>query len=343
MVEAICKEVRLQKQYLDLEPVSTIYFGGGTPSLLNRTHLEAILEEIVNTHEISQDVEITLEANPDDITDSVLPEWLGVNINRLSIGIQSFDDITLKFMNRIHNSKDALASITRARSAGFSNLNIDLIYGISNPDHSRWISDLKKILQLKPEHISAYCLTIEEKTVFGRWLEKGKIQPVDDDFSAEEFKMLSEKLKTAGYVHYEVSNFCLPGMESKHNAGYWKNEKYLGIGPGAHSFNLNCRQQNISNNALYIKSIQMDQIPFKIEKLGAEEKINEYLLTTLRTRWGASTKYLKDVLGFDILFERKEYLEIFRDRKYLRITDDTITLTEDGFLLADKITADLFV
>ena len=342
MIDAECKEIHLQKDYLNNEKVSTIYFGGGTPSLLDKNHLASILDTITSIHDVKEDVEITLEANPDDISDPLLNEWKELGINRLSIGIQSFDDGTLRYMNRVHDSKMAIEAIYKARNNGLQNLNIDLIYGIHAPKHNRWISDLERLDELRPEHISAYCLTIEPNTVFGRWLKKGQLKPVNDDFSAEEFEILTEKLIRLGYIHYEVSNFCLAGKESRHNSGYWKNQKYLGIGPGAHSYDRDYRHFNVSNNALYIKSIENDTLPHNKEQLTREEKINEYLLTSLRTHWGASLQYLMDNFGFNILEHKGEYVRELKNQGYIEIKDDFLILTPAGFLLADKISSDLF-
>jgi oxygen-independent coproporphyrinogen-3 oxidase len=246
-------------------------------------------------------------------------------------------------MNRAHDSKQALTAVYSARKIGFQNLNVDLIYGIHSPKHNRWISDLEKLAELRPEHISAYCLTIEPNTVFGKWLKKRRIKPVNDDFSAKEFEILRGKLMKLDYVHYEVSNFCLTGKESKHNSGYWRNQKYLGIGPGAHSYDNDYRHFNISNNAIYIKSIEDNKLPSTKEKLTKEEKTNEYLLTSLRTHWGVSMQYLKDNFGFNILEHKGEYLEELNNQGFIEIKDDYLVLTPAGFLLADKISSDLFV
>jgi oxygen-independent coproporphyrinogen-3 oxidase len=343
MVDMLCRELVIRKDYLEGEIISTIYFGGGTPSILDSRSLSKILNTIHANYEIESGIEVTIETNPDDFSEGRTEEWFELGINRLSIGIQSFDDRVLKYMNRAHDSMEARKAIEMARSYGFDNLNIDLIYGIPGFDHNRWNSDLEIVENYKPEHISAYCLTIEENTVFGRWLSKGKIDQVSEDFSAEEFKMLSEKLTGIDFIHYEVSNFCRPGMESKHNTGYWKNQKYLGIGPGAHSYNNESRQYNVSNNIKFIKSLKENALPIEVEILNKEQKTNEYLLTSLRTRWGASISHLKEELGYDIILENEDYLKELEGGQLCEIQNGFIKLTPSGFLLADKISSDLFI
>lgn len=344
MVNALGRELQLQKEYFgNEEEIKTIYFGGGTPSLLSEEHIKYLLKEVRDNFSVIDSAEITLEANPDDFSKSITSSWSKLGINRLSIGIQSFNNKVLKYMNRVHNSQEAEKAIELARAEGIDNLNVDLIYGVAASDHSRWKSDLDKALDQKPDHISAYCLTIEENTVFGNWKKKGKLKEVEDSFAAEEYQILTSKLKGAGYIHYEISNFCLPGRESKHNAAYWQDQKYLGIGPSAHSYNGLSRQFNIANNARYIQSIESDKIPAEIENLSRLEKINDYLLTTLRTHWGASLNTLQLRWSYDLKAEKTEYLKELEKNGYCSLTDDRITLTEKGFLLADQITSELII
>ncbi|QSE98333.1 radical SAM family heme chaperone HemW [Fulvivirga lutea] len=337
MVSSIVKEIELQKGYLN-EPVKTIYFGGGTPSMLNENELNAILSVIHSTFDTSSCEEITLEANPDDLSMSQLAMLHQVGVNRLSIGMQSFDDNVLKFLNRAHSSKESVQVLADLTKSGFKNVSVDLIYGIPDRSHKLWLEDIKKLVDFAPQHISAYCLTIEPNTAFGNWAKKGKLNPVSEDFAAEQFEMLVSELIKAGYEHYEISNFCLPGFESKHNSSYWRQKPYLGLGPSAHSYNLESRQSNVSNNVKYMKSIEEGKIPFTIENLTETDKANDYLLTSLRTKWGV------DLTLFDLdkKLDRK-YIDHLVTTKKIRRAQNMLFLTQEGKLIADKITEDLFI
>ncbi|TAE01440.1 MAG: radical SAM family heme chaperone HemW, partial [Bacteroidetes bacterium] len=257
MINAINKEIVLQKDYFsEKNSISSIYFGGGTPSVLSQTELESVLKNIYNNFEVDPQAEITLEANPDDLNKNKLKELKSLGINRLSIGVQSFDEAFLKYMNRSHNAKQSLECLENAQKIGFDNLSFDLIYGVPAQNHDFWKKDLQMASQIGAKHISAYCLTIEEKTVFGKWLKNKKINEINDDFANDQFDMLVENLENKGYQHYEISNFAMPNHYSKHNTNYWKKGSYLGIGASAHSYNQQNRQFNISNNSLYIKQIE---------------------------------------------------------------------------------------
>ncbi len=342
MVEALCHELLLQKDYLEGEPIETIYFGGGTPSLLSRKELECLFEPIrTNYHVYAK--EITLEANPDDLTIENLILLKEAGINRLSIGIQSFDDSILKFLNRAHTSADATKCFEQSRKVGFANLSIDLIYAIPGQDNDAWKKIIERAIALSPEHISAYSLTIEEKTVFGNWQRKGKLLVEKDEVAAAQMEMLIDLLGNAGYEHYEVSNFCKPGFHSKHNSSYWKQKKYLGIGPSAHSYNGVSRQFNIPNNPLYIQSIEKEKVPFELEVLSRANKINEYLLTTLRTSWGCDLDYLINEFDHDLSKENSQTLEVLFANGLLEKKDCFLIVTPKGKLVADKIASDLFV
>lgn len=343
MVNALGSEIALQKDYLQGESLRTIYFGGGTPSMISVRSVISLLETIDKYFTIEPGAEITLEANPDDLSIEKLRELAAVGINRLSIGIQSFDDEVLRFLNRAHDSRHAISGYQNAREVGFKNISVDLIYAIPGQDHKQWITNVERILQLKPEHISAYSLTVEPKTVLGNWASKGKLNPVGDDVSAEQYEVLSGLLQNAGYDHYEVSNFALPGFYSRHNTGYWKQEKYVGIGPSAHSFNHESRQFNVSNNHEYIRSLRQGIIPFTKELLTREEKINDFLLTTLRTSWGTDLEWLRREMNFDLLTERRDYVQRLIDNELASVVEDHFVLTAKGRLLADKISSDLFV
>ena len=337
MTTCLIKELQLQKEYLS-EQIDTIYFGGGTPSLLAPDDLERILNLIFKEYKVGSKLEITLEANPDDLDFQYLNSLNHVGINRLSIGIQSFNEDVLKFLNRAHTGKEAKQCIENARKAGFNNISIDLIYGIPDRGDKQWLNDIECVTDYKPEHISAYCLTIEPQTAFGNWVKKGRISEPDEEMGAHQFELLMEKLKVSNYEQYEISNFCLPNFESKHNSSYWKQIPYLGIGPSAHSFNLKTRQFNIKNNIKYIKSLEEDQLSFELDPLTEEDIINEYLLTSLRTKWGVDlNKYdLKNRIDLN-------YMNSIVSMNKAVIKNDILYLTKEGKLIADQISSDLFL
>ncbi|RAW03335.1 radical SAM family heme chaperone HemW [Pseudochryseolinea flava] len=343
MVQAIDQELVMQKSYLENERIQTIYFGGGTPSLLTREELEQLLLTIRAHYDVDEHSEITIEANPDDLTEFYLREIQSIGINRLSIGIQSFDDGVLQYLNRAHQSAAAKECVQSAQRAGFNNISIDLIYAIPGQDHSRWIKNIHDAIALQPQHISAYALTIEEKTAFGKWAKQGKLSIVDDEIAATQLEILIDELATAGYAQYEVSNFSLAGCESKHNSSYWKQQKYLGVGPSAHSYNSSSRQFNISNNPLYLKAIAGSEIPATVEVLTNADNINDYLMTTLRTAWGTDLSFLKDKWGYDLKKEQHAYIESLLSGALARLENGKLILTKRGKLLADKISSDLFV
>lgn len=342
-MEAISKELRLQKDYLEGEPIQTIYVGGGTPSLLSSEELALIFDTIHSTHSVVNSPEITLEANPDDLTIPKLKELFQVGINRLSIGIQSFHESLLEYLHRAHNVSTAITSFQDARAIGFKNISIDLIYAIPEESEKMWLEDIQQAIHLQPEHLSCYSLTIEEKTVFGRWSTAGKLKLVEDEMAARHLEMLIDIAEKAGYEHYEISNFSKPGLYSQHNSSYWRGEKYLGVGPSAHSFNGKTRQYNIRNNHLYVKALQQDTIPFEKEDLTLENKINEYILTTLRTHWGTDLNKIKQEFGYDLLNENTDYLSRIIKEKLATLESHVLRLTQKGKLLADKISSDLFV
>lgn len=340
MVLAMAKEITLQKKFLNA-PLDSVYFGGGTPSLLNQELLDILIDALHANFSIHPTAEITLEANPDDLNNEKLVALRKSGINRLSIGIQSFDDVMLRYLNRAHDSKTAYACLHNAREAGFNNISLDLIYAIPGLSPDLWKETLQVALQFKPEHISSYGLTIENKTVFGNWMKKGKLLVVDDENAASQFEVLMDLLTGSGYDQYEISNFCMPGFYSRHNSSYWKQIPYLGIGPSAHSYDGTARFFNVRNNAQYVKSIGDGQVPFESELLTRENKINEYLLTGLRTRWGCNLEYLQKELGDDMITRSGPYLQQMFDQGLMLLDQKTIRLTQKGRLLADKITADL--
>ena len=343
LVDAICTEIKLQQAYLPDQPLETIYFGGGTPSLLTETELDRLLATIHDQYTIASDAEITLEANPDDLADAAKLMMLRRYVNRLSIGIQTFDEASLRWMNRAHNAHEALASVDRARQAGFSNLSVDLIYGIPNRTDAAWETDLTTMLALNVPHLSAYALTIEPDTAFGRWERSGKLTPADEQLAATQFEQLTAALTDGGYEHYEISNFAKPGRYARHNTAYWQRRPYLGVGPSAHSYNGVSRQYNIANNARYIADIRQAVLPATVEELTIADQVNEYLLTGLRTQWGCSVAELDALLGNDFSRQQQRELTDLYQTGWLRRDGDQLRLTPAGKLFADRVAATLFV
>lgn len=338
MVESIALELDLQKDYLGGKMLQSIYFGGGTPSLLDQNDLQVLFEKIQSLHKIDKAAEITLEANPDDLSPEKLRILQDSPVNRLSIGIQSFADEDLKYMNRAHNAQEASACILQAKEAGFSNITIDLIYGTPTMDDAQWKANIEQVLALDIPHISCYALTVEPKTALEYFIEKGKSQPVDEEQTARQFEYLTERLKSAGYEHYEISNFAKPGSYARHNSNYWQGEHYLGVGPSAHSFNGYSRQWNVANNAKYLQKLRDKQVPFEREELTAAQRYNEYILTALRTMWGVD--FNKVPTSFQKHF--KAQVQTFLDNQTVAKEATTYRLTEKGKLLADNISMELF-
>ena len=343
MLPAIAQELQLQQAYLAQAPVTSIYLGGGTPSLLTSTELAGLLEAASRHFALYEGLEITLEANPDDITLDKLRAWKQIGINRLSIGIQSFHDAVLRRMNRAHTSREALASVALALQVGFDNLSIDLMYATPGLSLAMWEADLTKAMALRPMHIAAYCLTIEKNTAFGRWHQQGKLQAVAEEAAAQQFNMLVDVLLAHNYEHYEVSNFCQPGCYAQHNTNYWKQGSYLGVGPGAHSYNGTTRQHNVRHNLRYIASIEQGVVPCTVETLSRQDHINEYLMTSLRTQWGCDLARLQQQYGHDLRQAATTYIEQLVTRRLATFQGSHLVLTHAGKLLADKIAADLFV
>lgn len=343
MVGSLCKELRLRKNYIPkAEKIRSIYFGGGTPSLLNGTEISKIFQTIEENFDLSSLEEITLEANPDDIDKAQLELWRSLRINRLSIGIQSFDDDILKFLNRTHTAQKAIESIKISHRFDFNNLNLDLIYGIPGQSIDSLQRSLDHLLELNPSHISAYSLTIEENTVFGRWSRDKKIPVVSEDTIAQHYDMVLNRLFETGFEQYEVSNFSFPGKESIHNSSYWKQDSYLGIGPSAHSYNKATRHINIQNNAKYIKMLSDDELPAKIEFLSNQDKFEEYVLTSIRTKWGTSLGFIEDNFGFRPSNTLQNFLNQSSNAGYIKVSNDHIYLTPKGKLIADEVTIRLF-
>ena len=341
MIDCMCEEIRMRSDYLDETKLESIYFGGGTPSLLTRTQLDKIMSTINSMFQLESNIEITLEANPDDLTSENLEVFKAANINRLSIGIQSFFDRDLKYFNRAHNADQAHQCLEEAKSIGFENLTVDLIYGSPTTDHLSWEENIEKVFDYKIPHISAYCLTVEPKTALSHFISKGEFEPLDDSHAAAQFDILMQKTSTEGFEHYEISNFAKGGYLAVHNSNYWKNKSYLGIGPSAHSYNGISRQWNIQNNPKYIKGIRSGNRLFEEEILSIKNRFNEYLMTGLRTKWGVSEEKMHDL--------SPEYLGQFRNliqhvnSEHIKAEDGSWTLTNLGKHFADAITAALFV
>lgn len=330
--------------YLPNKTIETIYFGGGTPSLLSEKETFQILEKIYKQYIVSSDVEITLECNPDDLSDEKLKELKRLEINRLSIGLQSFNEEELIWMNRAHNADQSESSVKRAQDRGFENITVDLIYGSKYSNLSNWKKTLDKVIDLQVPHISSYNLTIEEKTKLGHDFKVKKEVAIDDEKSSELFLEMIDRLEKHNFIHYEISNFAKEGFFSKHNSNYWKGEHYLGLGPSAHSFDGKSRQWNIANNNLYIKYLQeKSEIYFEKEILTEAERYNEYILTSLRTIWGIDINYLKTNFNSDFVKDFNNKISDYIKQETIVVKDTTYTLTEKGKLLADKIASELFV
>ena len=342
MVSAIQTEIELQREYLSGQPITTIYLGGGTPRLLPAETIEDLVQHLEKHFQLDTNVEITLEANPDDLSSSYLNNLRSIGINRLSIGIQSFNNSVLQWMNRAHDQNQAIRSFEQARNAGFDNLSLDLIYGIPLTSYS-FEQDLGQALQLAPDHISGYHLTIEPGTLFGHQLKKGLLTEVSEQTAAENFQLAMTELKNHGFIHYEISNFCRPGKESKHNLGYWSGDSYLGVGPSAHSFNGDHRQYNISNNGRYLRSIQAGKIPCTREILTPEQRINEMIMLGIRTSDGVKLQLQAGNLNWNIATQSQDYLEQLLSTQLARVQKNRLLLTDQGKLLADKIAEDLFL
>ena len=343
-VAALTQEMALRRHYLGPRPtLETIYFGGGTPSLLTADELAQIFAAIHWHFDVAPQAEITLEANPDDLSAAKLAELKAVGINRLSIGLQSFHEPHLRRMNRAHSAEESTTAVRRAQDAGFENLSIDLIYGIPAPGHHIWEVDLANALALQVPHISAYALTVEPGTVFGHQLKKGQFAPPPDEFVAAQFETLLRELRAQGYEQYEISNFCQPGRASRHNANYWRGVPYLGLGPSAHSFDGQNRQFTLANNPQYVAAVlERAEVPATVETLTPRDRANEYLLTTLRTTWGCDLAHLRDALGLDLPATQAPYLAALQAKGWATIRGEVLTLTDAGKLLADHITLALF-
>jgi len=343
MVSAICREIELRKDYLDShETLKTVYFGGGTPSLLDRNQIDQIFQTIHANFDLDPDAEITLEANPDDLTYQKLAELSSTPINRLSIGIQSFFDDELQFMNRAHSAQEAVESIQNATSAGFDNLSIDLIYGIPNSELSRWAKNLEMAFSLPVKHLSCYGLTLEPKTKLNKMVSAGQVTIPSDENFLEQFGYLMEVAISNGFEHYEISNFAKPGFRSNHNSRYWSDVHYMGVGPSAHSYNGHSRQWNVSSNALYIEAVTKGEVPHMLERLSNVDKYNEYVMTRLRTIEGVDLNELAKRFGVPLQEHFSKLIKSHIDEGSVQSIKTRYALTRKGQFIADRIASDLF-
>ena len=340
-VRALCQELAIRKNYLEDEEIETIYLGGGTPSQLTEEELNEIFTSLYNIYKVKEDAEITLEANPDDLTPEYVSMLRRLPINRISIGIQTFQEETLKLLHRRHTARQAIEAFQRCREAGFQNISIDLMYGLPGETLDTWKEDLQQAIALHPEHISAYHLIYEEGTALWKLREEHQVEEADEDLSVTLFKTLIDELKQAGYQHYEISNFCLPGLHSRHNSSYWTGKKYLGCGPSAHSFNGSSRQWNIASLDNYLKGIASGKPNYEIEELDLYTRYNDFVITSIRTCWGMSLSRLRSEYGEELYRYCLRMAKSHLEQGVLEIEEDTLRLTQEGIFISDGIMSDL--
>lgn len=340
-IRALCHELTDRKDYLKGEPIETIYLGGGTPSQLAKEDFEAIFSHIYKVYKVTPNAEITLEANPDDLTSEYISMLRTFPFNRISMGIQTFQETTLKQLQRRHTADQAIRAFQGCRTAGFQNISIDLMYGLPGETLTSWKKDLKQALSLHPEHISAYHLIYEEGTPLWKLREQHKVEEADEDLSVSLFGTLIDELTTAGYEHYEISNFCRPGKYSRHNTSYWKGIPYLGCGPSAHSFNGTTREWNVSSIDLYIKGIEGDRRNFETENLDQTTRYNEFIITTIRTVWGTPIEKLKQEFGNELWEYCRKMSAPYLENGKLEMHEGALRLTREGIFISDSIMSDL--
>ncbi|MBB2953168.1 radical SAM family heme chaperone HemW [Sphingobacterium sp. JUb56] len=343
MLSMLYKEVELRADYLEDKNIQSIYFGGGTPSILEAEDISRLIDKVSQHFEIDTNVEITLEANPDDLKREKVAKLRQTEINRFSIGIQSFFEEDLRWMNRAHNQEESESCIMRVQDAGFENITCDLIYGFPLLTDEKWKMNMQKLLDFQIPHISSYSMTVEKKTALDHMIKTGKAAAIDSDQAADQMLMLIDRLTTAGFEQYEISNFAKNGMYAKHNTNYWKGKHYLGIGPSAHSFNGTSRSWNIANNAKYIHDIYQGVLPLETEELSALDRINEYTMTSLRTMWGINLTIVEDKFGSEVKKQLLNNAEEFIYNKQLTQVENQLTLTDTGKLMADHIMSELFI
>ena len=342
MVLAIAKEIQMRKSEFENQEVETIYFGGGTPSVLTSEEINFLIAAVYNNYSVIENPEITLEANPDDLSSERIIELSKSKINRLSIGIQSFFEDDLQLMNRAHNSAEAKKCLEEATKY-FDNISLDLIYGISGMSNEKWKQNIETALSFGIPHISSYALTVEPKTALNKLIQTGKIAAPKDEVAQEHFAILVETLEANDFIHYELSNFGKENYFSKNNSAYWLGKKYIGIGPSAHSYDGISRSWNVSNNSLYIKSIQENKLPKEIEILSITDRYNEYVMTGLRTIWGVSLDRIKTEFGSEYLEYLNKQTQKFLDDDLVFIENNILKPTPKGKFLTDGIASDLFI
>lgn len=342
MVLALAKEIALRKDAFKDEAVETIYFGGGTPSILNTADLRFLIDAVFRHYNVIDNPEITVEANPDDLSEARIIELSQSKVNRLSIGIQSFFEDDLKLMNRAHNAAEAKQCLQIATKY-FDNISVDLIYGMPNMSNEKWLQNIETALSYNIPHISSYALTVEPKTALHTFIQKELIPPLDDDLAQEHFLLLVETLENHGFVHYELSNFGKEGYFSKNNSSYWLGKKYIGIGPSAHSYDGEKRGWNVANNALYLKSLAENRVPLETETLTKTDRYNEYIMTGLRTIWGVSLDRIATEFGQNYLDYLQQQAAKYIEDHLLFIDDETLRTTQKGKFLSDGIASDLFL
>ena len=336
-LQSLHREIDLQCEYLQNEPVDTVYFGGGTPSVLLPSEISEILEHLGRCHAFSNQAEVTVEANPDDLSLTYLKELKMVGANRLSIGIQSFHPEDLKRMNRRHTRDQAVASVANALDAGFGDISIDLIYGLPELSMSRWEENLRQAMELPATHLSAYHLTYHEGTMFYHWLKKGQLKEIPEDDSIAQFEMLMDMSAAAGYEHYEISNFARNQAYSKHNSAYWKGKKYLGLGPSAHSYDGVSRQWNIADLYHYLKSLQQGELNFEREILSDTDRLNDFLITRIRTKWGLDLREIQTYFSQKARLKLENSAIKYLISGHLKMDGDIIYLTRQGIMVSDEI------
>lgn len=344
MLRAMKAEIQLRKDELHNKTLKSLYFGGGTPSILSVDEISALVDEVLRYFSFEKDIEITLEANPDDLDKHFLKQLAATPVNRLSIGTQSFFEADLKLMNRAHNASEAESSIKRAQDSGFENLSIDLIYGSPTSNLEIWKENLRKTIDLEVPHISSYALTVEPKTALENWISKGKVMSPKEEEQNREFYYLSDFLKEHGFEHYEVSNFAKPGFYSKHNSAYWKYQEYLGIGPSAHSYNgFDVRSWNVANNQQYIKKLSDKILAKEEEFLSQEDQFNEMIMIGLRTMWGVDLSHVKNKFSDALQEHFQKEIKAKIEEGILVIENDHLKIPEEHWFMADGIASYLFV
>lgn len=342
---ALCREVALQSRYLDGQDavIETIYFGGGTPSLLAAADIDKLIGVVASHFQVRPDAEVTIEANPDDLDDRYVQTLRATPVNRFSIGIQSFFEEDLRWMNRAHSAVEAHAAIKRVQDAGFNMITADLIYGYPLLSDTKWHANIGHLVDAGIPHISAYGMTVEPRTALAAFIRKGKQSPMDEEQTAAQFNYLMDTLEAAGFIHYEIANFARPGNYARHNSNYWKGVPYIGIGPSAHSFDGCSRQWNVRNNAHYIKAIQSGSVPCETEQLSTVDRLNEYIMTALRTIWGLDLEVVERLFGSHYRQTLDVALPRFTSNGDIVLIGSVATLTRQGKLFADHIAAELFV